>query len=213
LTIDDSTPRRRALRRGGLTRRQLDLLEGLQALLLAEGFRHLSLDDLATRLRCSKTTLYALAPSKEQLVVAVVNHYFKGAAERIEAQIADVADVRERIVRYLAAIGEEMQSASTDFIADVDAFDPARQIYERNTRAAAERIHGLVTEGIAAGVFHDVHAAFAAEMIGATIAAIQRGEVRGRTGLTDSQAFTQLSTFVLRALQPDAGREAATSAA
>jgi AcrR family transcriptional regulator len=205
VTIDNSTPRRGALRGGGLTRRQLDLVDGLQALFLAEGFRYLSLDDLATRLRCSKTTLYALAPSKEQLAVAVVTHYFKGATERVEAKIADV--------RYLAAIGEEMQSASPEFIADVDAFDPARQIYERNSRAAAQRIHELVAEGIAAGVFHDVHAAFAAEMVGATIAAIQRGEVRRRTGLTDAEAFTQLSSFVLRALQPDAAGEAATSAA
>jgi len=213
VTIDDSTPRRGALRRGSLTHRQRDLFDGLQALFLAEGFRHLSLDDLATRLRCSKTTLYALAPSKEQLAVAVVSHYFKGATERVEAQIADVADVRLRIVRYLAAIGEEMQSASAEFTSDVDGFDPARQIYERNSRAAAERIHGLVTEGIATGVFHDVHAAFAAEMVGATIAAIQGGEVRRRTGLTDAEAFTQLSSFVLRALQPDAGGEVGTSAA
>ena len=78
MTVDDPTPRRGALGRGQRTRRQRDLLDGLQALFLAEGFRYLSLDVLAARLRCSKTTLYALAPSKEQLAVAVVTHYFKG---------------------------------------------------------------------------------------------------------------------------------------
>ena len=51
------------------TARQLDLLDRLTDLLLAEGFAHLTLDQMAGRLRCSKTTLYALADSKDQLAV------------------------------------------------------------------------------------------------------------------------------------------------
>jgi hypothetical protein len=39
--------------------------------------------------------------------------------------------------------------------------------------------------------------------IGATIAAIQRGDLHRRTGLSAAEAFTELSTFVLCALQPN----------
>ena len=52
--------------------RRAELFDGLVALLLAEGFSALTLDELAARLRCSKRTLYALAGSKEQLVRAAV---------------------------------------------------------------------------------------------------------------------------------------------
>ena len=62
-----------------LTARQRALLADLEALFLAEGFAAFTLDDLAGRLRCSKSTLYALAPSKEQLAVKVVTHFFRGA--------------------------------------------------------------------------------------------------------------------------------------
>ena len=77
-----STP----VRRGAVRREQL--FDALVELLLAEGFAHLTLDDLAARLRCSKRTLYALAGSKEQLVRAAVVHFFRGATARVEAAVA-----------------------------------------------------------------------------------------------------------------------------
>lgn len=64
------------------TARQADLLERLVALLTAQGFSDLTLDDLAERLRCSKTTLYQLARSKQGLVVEAVKHYFRGPRRR-----------------------------------------------------------------------------------------------------------------------------------
>ena len=87
-----------------LTQRQAELLSRLETLFLNEGFGHLTLDDIASRLHCSKSTLYALAGSKEQLAVRVVGRYFKGAAERIElyeltvmtSDVRDLADVLHR---------------------------------------------------------------------------------------------------------------------
>jgi AcrR family transcriptional regulator len=40
----------------GLTRRQAELLDQLEGLFLAEGFTRFTLDDLALRLHCSKST-------------------------------------------------------------------------------------------------------------------------------------------------------------
>ena len=54
------------------TRRRTELFDALIDLFLSEGFAHLTLDDIAARLRCSKSTLYTLAGSKEQLVRAAI---------------------------------------------------------------------------------------------------------------------------------------------
>ena len=62
------------------TARQLHLLDRLTHLLLAEGFAHLTLDQMAGRLRCSKTTLDSLADSKDQLAVRVVGNEPSSAA-------------------------------------------------------------------------------------------------------------------------------------
>ena len=69
-----------------LTRRQAELLDQLEELFLAEGFARFTLEDLALRLRCSKSTLYALAGSKEQLAQRVIKHFFRKATAAVEAE-------------------------------------------------------------------------------------------------------------------------------
>ena len=100
------------------TARQRALLSELEALFLSEGFSQFTLDDLAARLRCSKSTLYALAPSKEQLAVKVVTHFFKGAAELLEERIAGIDDARKILGEYLAGISEYLNRASAAFMTD-----------------------------------------------------------------------------------------------
>src|SRR5947199_3271301 len=84
-----------------LTNRQSALLAELEELFLAEGFVRFTLDDLAAKTHCSKSTLYALAPSKEQLAVRVVARFFKGAAEMLEERIVGLTDAREILGEYL----------------------------------------------------------------------------------------------------------------
>lgn len=182
------------------TARQTELLARLEALVLAEGFAHFTLDDLAARLRCSKSTLYALATSKEQLAVRVVGRYFKGATERIEGRVAEIPDVRTRVGTYLQSAADELRRASAQFIADVAAYPPTRSTYQRNARAVAERIGAFILDGVREGVFRDVHATLIAEMAGLLIESIQTGVLTGRAGVSDSEAFTALSELLLRGL-------------
>lgn len=64
----------------------------VQDLVLAEGFARLTVDDLAARLQCSKSTLYAVSSSKGYLVTKALRHFFRDATSRIEAQVAEMAD-------------------------------------------------------------------------------------------------------------------------
>ncbi|RCW43637.1 TetR family transcriptional regulator [Halopolyspora algeriensis] len=180
--------------------RRADLLDRLCELFLAEGFAHFTLNELAARLRCSKSTLYNLAGSKEQLAVRVVNHYFKCATASIEHRVSEMTDVRARMHAYLQAASEALAPASRRFIEDMAANPATRATYEANARAAAEHIRSDVKEGVRDGVFREVDAALVGEMVGLTITAIQRGEIGERTGLSDSEAFAALSHFLVDGL-------------
>ncbi|WP_236796654.1 TetR/AcrR family transcriptional regulator [Amycolatopsis sp. GM8] len=183
-----------------LTARQRMLLAELEKLFLAEGFIHFTLDDLAAKMHCSKSTLYALAPSKEQLAVRVVAHFFRGAAEMMEKRIADLGDAREIIGSYLAGISEYLNRASPAFMRDINDFAPARAAYELNSRAAAARIRTFIAQGVEDGVFREVHATLIAEMAGVLIEGIQTGVVGARTGVSDAEAFTALAELLLGGL-------------
>src|SRR5260370_28843781 len=112
------------------TRRRTQLFDALVDLFLTAGFAHLTLDEIAGRLRCSKSTLYALADSKEQLVVAETVHFFRRATAEVEDHISAVSGARARITEYLSAVGNALDAASDQFMADLDAFLPARAVYE-----------------------------------------------------------------------------------
>ncbi|MGW4483190.1 TetR/AcrR family transcriptional regulator [Amycolatopsis sp. NPDC004368] len=193
----DPEPRRRP------TARQQALLAELETLFLAEGFAGFTLDDLAARLRCSKSTLYALAPSKEQLAVKVVAHFFRGAARRIETRIEGIDDARKLIGEYLAGVSEHLNRASPAFMTDIAQFEPARDTYQLNSRAAARRIRAFIDKGVADGVFRDVHARLVAEMTGLIVEGIQTGVLGRRTDVSDAEAFTALGELLLGGLNKD----------
>jgi AcrR family transcriptional regulator len=187
-------PRRR------LTARQRALLADLEALFLAEGFATFTLDELAGRLRCSKSTLYALAPSKEQLAVKVVTQFFRGAAERIEERIDGIDDAPKLIGEYLAGVAEHLNRASATFMRDLAEFGPTRDAYQLNSRFAAKRLRQFIDKGVADGVFRDVHARLVAEMTGLIIEGIQAGVLAQRTEVSDAEAFTALGELLLGGL-------------
>ncbi|MGW5425066.1 TetR/AcrR family transcriptional regulator [Streptomyces sp. NPDC003943] len=181
--------------------RRSELFDDLVALLVGEGFAQLTLDDLAARLRCSKRTLYGLAGSKEQLVRAAVVQFFRRATVRVEAVLAAATGPAERLAAYLRAVAAELAPVSPQFFDDVAAFEPAAEVYERNTRAAAGRVQELIEEGVTAGVFRDVHVAFAADVISSVMVRIQQRQVAAATGLADAAAYEQLAQLLLNGLR------------
>lgn len=180
--------------------RRTELFDALVALLLAEGFAGLTLDDLAARLRCSKRTLYGLAGSKEQLVRAAVVHFFRDATDRVEAAVDAAGGPAEQVGAYLRAVARELAPASAAFFDDVAAFPPAAEVYGRNTRAAARRVQQLVDAGVAAGAFRTVHAGFVGDVVSTVMVRIQQRGVAEATGLDDAEAYRHLTDLLLRGL-------------
>lgn len=178
--------------------RRAELLDGLIAMFLADGFRGVSLDGVARRLQCSKSTLYAVAPSKEQLITAVVRAFFRRATERVEADLAAASDPTARIRAYLDGIATELAPASAAFHADLAAFAPTREIYAQNTAIAARRLQELVAAAARPG--RPVDAAFIGAVAAETMAAIQQGRIRALTGQDDAEAYRSLADVITAGL-------------
>ena len=184
----------------GLTRRQAELLDQLEALFLGEGFSRFTLEDLAVRLRCSKSTLYALAGSKEQLALRVVKHFFRKATAAVEADTVVETDPARRVTAYLLAVSRALVPAGPAFHRDLDAFPPGREVYEHNTVLAAERVRGLIADGVAQGRFREVHPALIADTVTTLMFRIGRGDTQRATGLDDATAYRELAALLLHGI-------------
>lgn len=181
--------------------RHEQLADQLVALFLAEGFRGFTLGQLAERLRCSKTTLYTLGESKEQLIGNAVVRFFRGATVEVERRTAAEDDPAAKLETYFIAVADQLRPASDTFIADLTAHPTARQAYARNTRIAAARVRELLDEGVASGAFREIHAAFVADTAVTAMERIQSGGVRDATGLHDAEAYEELARLVLRGVR------------
>jgi AcrR family transcriptional regulator len=178
--------------------RTADLRDAMIDIVLAEGFSGLQLSHLAARLNCSKSTLYAIAPSKEQLLVAIVRTFFRRATERVEAAVEAEGPAAARIHSYLTAVAAELAPASPQFFADLERFAPAGDIYRQNTEIAAARVTDLVLEA-APGI----DPTFLGTVARLVMESIHRGDVSRATGLDDSAAYRALADLILAGISAD----------
>ncbi|WP_341229505.1 TetR/AcrR family transcriptional regulator [Nocardioides salarius] len=181
-------------------RRRAELLGRLADLFLAEGFLAFGVGDLAARLRCSRSSLYLVAGSKPEIVLATLRAWFRGAAERIEQRVQAEPDPAARLRTYLLAVSDEMAPASPSFYADLLAHPPAGEVYEENTRHAARRVRALVDAGVVAGAFRSGDAAAGGAAAAAVLAGLPGGRVGAATGLSDAEAYRALADVVVGGL-------------
>lgn len=184
--------------------RRQDLLTELIEVFLAEGFRDLNLAELAKRLRCSKTTLYNIAPSKEQLIVAVVREFFRRATGHVEARLDNSSSADGPVADYLTAISEQLALGTPAFFADISAFAPAREIYKRNTKLASDRVMELVLDSGASvgGVDPRFLGVFAAQLM----EAINLGLTAEATGMDDAAAYRALADLIVSGVRQGSQR-------
>lgn len=183
------------------TARQSELFAQLVELVLREGFADLTIEAAASRLHCSKSTIYSLAHSREQLVRSAVISFFRAAAERVEAKLEGETNPANRLAVYLRAVGDELRPASPAFINDVAEFPPAYEIYERNTRIAAEKVRELISEGVENGVFRQVPADFVSEVVSSVMVRIQQRQIAANTGLSDAEAYEALAHLIVEGIR------------
>src|SRR3954453_6722198 len=186
-------------RRGEGSRRE-KMLNELEDIFLAEGFSALTVDELCRRLRCSKSTLYSIASTREQIVQAVVRHFFARSTAMIEDELEHETDAATRVVRYLAGVGAAMRRNSQPFYEDMVTYQPTAEIYRLNSQAAKRRVQVMIEDGVRDGSFRRADAALAALTVALLMDGVQSGEVLEATGLSAGEAFAELGELLVHGL-------------
>ena len=141
--------------------------------------------------------LHGRSPERSEVDIAV----FADAIKSLGADVLALQEVDRNQVRSgradLTAVAAELSPASERFYADLQAYAPAAEIYEANTRLAAERVHDLVSAGVAAGALRPVHAGFVGTAVAQVMTAIQGGRIAAGSGMADAEAYRALADLVV----------------
>ena len=130
---------RGALPEAALSRR---IIAAARRHFFAHGFRAITTDDLAAELALSKKTLYALFPSKEALLEAVVLEKFAG----VDAEVARISGDRslgcmEKLHELLTCLQREMEEIQPSFVRDMQRGAPEIFALIERRRAGIIREH------------------------------------------------------------------------
>lgn len=185
---------------GPYTERQGDILAGLEEIILDEGFRHLTVGDMAERLHCSRRTLYEVANSKDELVLLVLDRLLQRMGKRAHQTLRELEDPVDRVQAFMRAAIAEIRAVSVAFAEDIETHGPARRLFNSHYEFAASVLGGVIQDGIDRGVFREVHAQLVAQVLDAGVARLQEPRVLRATGVTEADAFEELTSIILHGI-------------
>lgn len=184
-------------REAELSRRSREVLDQLEDLYLEEGFAELTVRDLAARLRTSLRTLYDIAPSKQQLVLVVIDRFLHRVGRTALATINSDAPVGERIRAYFRGAAE-LQRWTRAFAADAVGMPEMLRLLDSHFAYVSTVVARLVEEGVATGEMKPVDPAIAAAVLSGAASHVTRAPVGTPPGSAD--AIDQLIDIVLHGL-------------
>ena len=204
-SLSSAPPSKRPKKKRGASPRTARLLEDLTSLFLVEGFLHLTTDDIAKRLRCSKTTLYQIAPSREQLFGVVVDRYLGKIREDGLASARKSKDVPRAMVELLGAGVTAAREASWEFVRDMRLHPASRRRLDHHQRSRVADLERLIEAGIRRGAFQGFHPRMVAELILALIGRVFEPDLLASVGLSLGEAYDEAYRLVEYGLLPRGG--------
>lgn len=182
-----------------LGERHRTVLDELEELFLAEGFASFTMRELAARLRCSMRTLYEIAPSKQDLVLVVLDRFLHRVGRTALAAIDPGAAIVERIRVYFRSGVELLRWTAT--LAEDAADEPAvLRLLDRHIAYLTAVLEGLIAEGIADDEFRPVDPRLAATVLAGAAVALTRPEAALPGDRPTEEAIDEVTSIVLDGL-------------
>ena len=182
------------------------IVENLETIFFNEGFLHLSTDELARRLRCSKQTLYSIAPSREALFELIIERFLARLREEGERVVEHAPDWVSAVTGYLDVAVRFSRSASAKWVTDLAHFTPGRRRLARHQRQRITGLARLVAAGMRDGAFDDaVSPQLMAAVLLHAAAMMFDPDFLASCGLSLSQAYAELYHWFINGLMPRSG--------
>jgi TetR/AcrR family transcriptional regulator, cholesterol catabolism regulator len=176
----------------------------------AHGFRAITTDDLAAELALSKKTLYALFPSKEALLEAVVLQKFAS----VEAEVARISGDRslgcvEKLHELLARLQNEMEEIQPAFVRDMQRGAPEvfTLIERRRADIIREHFGALFEQSRRAGMIRkDVSTTLLIAVILGAVNAVVNPAKLAELGLQPREGLFSILQIILEGAMTEKGR-------
>ena len=177
-------------------------LDKLEQVFRREGFRHLSVSDMATKLQCSKRSLYELAPTKQALIELVLKRRFAKIRQAGWDAAALHSTPTARTWAFLEIGTNALVEMGDPLLMDIEQDPGASQIFSEHQRRRADGIRAMVEEGVREGYFTDYHPHLVAEVIMISFRRMRDPAFLQEVGISLADAWEELTRLIQNGLFP-----------
>jgi AcrR family transcriptional regulator len=209
VALDETQRRLRAVRRPrpvlgrgrelALTDRQRELLDHMEHL-FANGFADLTMAGLAARLNCSLRTLYALAPSRDELVLIVVDRSLWRTGRVARDAIGDDLAPLDAVRAYLEAATVAVSGWTEAFARDLAAVPAAKQLANEHNEYLFAVTRTLLDLAVERGDIPDVDTAAVSRVLAGLGGFFSRPDIIPTLRSSPKEAADGVVDLVLRGL-------------
>jgi AcrR family transcriptional regulator len=191
-----------------LTPRQREVLDDLEKRVAVENFAELTMAEIASETNCSLRTLYGIAPSKEELVLAVVDRRLhrigRAAISRLDASMRPLDALRA----YLQAANEAVQPESESFSRNFADVPGAQRLLDSHEDYVVAVTRDLLDRAVDEGQIDPVDTAALAHVLGGLGREFGRPEVAEIAAAPAKATADAITDIILRGLTVRSGGRA-----
>lgn len=183
-----------------LTDRQRELLDQLGTM-FDDGFADLTMAEIASRLNCSLRTLYALAPSRDELVLIIVDRNLwrvgRSAQRAIDPDVAPLDALRA----YLEAATVAVSRTTQAFARDLATVPAARRLSEAHEDYLLSIAKGLLDHAVERGDIDPIDTAAVARVMTKLGGEFASPDVLATLSTSPKEAADAVLRIILRGLR------------
>jgi AcrR family transcriptional regulator len=185
----NASPRRVGRGATARDRRLARLLHDLESICFHEGFLHLTVNNIAKRLHCSKSTLYQLAPTQRELFDLVAKRFLKGIQVRGRFAAEQAGDWNTALRALLGAAVDATRDVDYAFLRDLRQLPSTRRLVIEHQRRRVTDVERLLVAGTRDGAFCDLNPRLTAELMLAALRRLVEPNVIPSAGLSVADAI------------------------
>ena len=183
-----------------LSARQLELLDELEEKLVREGLGDLTMAEIAALVGCSLRTLYEIAPSKEELLLTIVDRRLhrigRAAIEALDASMSPLDALRA----YLQATNEAVQPEAVALAADLAKVAGAGRLLSAHEAYLTAVTQSLLERAVAEGQIAPVDTASVAHVLGGLGREFARSDVAEIAQASPKETADTIAELILQGL-------------
>ncbi len=183
-----------------LSARQIELLDELEEQLLREDFADLTMAEIAALVGCSLRTLYGIAPSKDELILTVVDRRLhrigRAAIEALDASMRPLDALRA----YLQAANEAVQPESLTLSVLLGKLTGSGRLFSTHEAYLVAVTQSLLDRAVAEGQIAPVDTASVAHVLGGLGREFARPEVAEIALASPKETADAVAELILQGL-------------